>query len=51
MGQPFFCPPHLLTYARSRAPVQGGDDSEEIKRRALEQQQQFDDMVRREHGQ
>ncbi|WP_186096761.1 hypothetical protein [Burkholderia gladioli] len=38
-------------YARSRAPVQGWDDSEEIKRRALEQQQQFDDMVRREHGQ
>ncbi|WP_186205281.1 hypothetical protein [Burkholderia gladioli] len=38
-------------YARSRAPVQGGDDREEIKRRALEQQQQFDDMVRRKHGQ
>ncbi|MBJ9714119.1 hypothetical protein [Burkholderia gladioli] len=38
-------------YARSRVPVQGGNDSEEIERRVLEQQQQFDDMVRREHGQ
>jgi hypothetical protein len=38
-------------YARSQAAAPSGDDSEEIKRRVLEQQQQFDEMVRREHGQ
>lgn len=38
-------------YARSPGAAPSGDDSDEIKRRALEQQQQFDEMVRREHGQ
>lgn len=38
-------------YARSQAVAPAEDDSEEVKRRVLEQQQQFNEMVRREHGQ
>ncbi len=38
-------------YAHSQTAAPSGDDSDEIKRRVLEQQQEFDEMVRREHGQ